>query len=199
MTHARPSEPGAGSSAAADRPASTRGAAEQLVDGLDQGVALLIDRHLDVLAASAAARAMCPGLSEGANVVRLGVLAVDRGAHRDAGATHSDLAALLREAITTSSEDDRFVEIVGELVATSRGFAVAWAESRGARTSGRVRLDTASGTFSLAYLRIPLAGDDRTVLLLAQAPGRAADADVHRMDRHRRATGTAQPSSSRSA
>jgi hypothetical protein len=132
--------------------------------------AVLLDRHFDVLAASRLARAVEPRLTDGENVVRLGVLAVDGGAQQPG--IHAELAGLLRDSVDRYSEDDRYIAIIGELVATSRGFAQAWAEEPNGRPSGTVELALgATGPMRLIYVHLPLEGVDGQSLLL----GRAAD------------------------
>lgn len=150
-----------------------RAPVRRFVDALDGVAALLLDRHLDVLAASPLARAIRPGLSEGANLVRLGVAAADRAAAADAAALLSELAALLRDAVARSPEDERFVALVGELVATNRGFSTAWAEARPGRSHGSVQvLHDVVGPLRLDYVRLPLEGVDGTALVLARPQDR---------------------------
>jgi hypothetical protein len=148
----------------------------RFVDGMEGVPAVLLDRHLDVIAASPLALAIHPGLSAGANMVSLGVLAADRSAAEAAAAAHSELAALLRDAVARSATDDRFVALIGELVATNRGFSTAWAESRPGRSRGHVQVQHALGPLRLEYVRLPIEGADGTALVLAR-PSEEATGD----------------------
>lgn len=165
-------------------PSRTAESVLRFVDDWDEVPALLLDRHLDVLGASRLALAIVQDLEVGANLARLGVAAAATMGADDAARTCSDVAALLRDALAASAEDDRFVALVGELVATSRGFATAWAESRGGRRSGRVRLPhPAVGVLRLDYLRVPVDGAGGAVLLLARSDDSATVDRLRRLSR----------------
>jgi len=156
----------------------------RFVEEWDEVPALLLDRHLDVLSASRLALAIVQDLAVGANLARLGVAAAGAMRADDAARTCSDLAALLRDALTASAEDERFVALIGELVATSRGFAIAWAESRGGLRADRVRVHhPAAGALRLDYLRVPLDGCSGAVLVLARSGDRATGDRLRRLSR----------------
>lgn len=149
----------------------------RFVDVWDEVPALLLDRHLEVLAASPLARAVHGDVAVGANLARIGVAAAGTMRPSDAVRTFSALAALLRDAIDDSAEDERFVAVIGELVATSRGFATAWAETRAGAQAGEVRLQHMTvGALRLMYLRVPVDVVPGGAIVLARAadPGTSA-------------------------
>jgi hypothetical protein len=132
--------------------------------------ALLLDRHLDVLAVSPLAATIAPEIERGVNLARVGVIAADRVGPPMDERTSSDLAALLRDGISRFHEDSRFVTIVGELVATSSSFSRAWAESKRGPFFGRWdRTDDAIEPLRLDCVRLQLDAEPDLTLVLACA------------------------------
>lgn len=143
------------------------GSIRLFVDQMPGLPAVLLDRHLDVLAASALARAIEPGLTTGANIVRIGVVANDRGA--GSIGSHVDLAGLMREGLARFQVDERYVALIGELVATSSGFARAWDGDQRPRRVGVLALQhEVAGVLRLEYVRLRVEGTVGATLVLAR-------------------------------
>ncbi|MFB2554152.1 MmyB family transcriptional regulator [Herbiconiux liangxiaofengii] len=148
--------------------------------------AVLVDRHLQVLASNALARALSPGFQEGMNLARYTFLSSEVPRDRDCwDAAAAQVAGMLRESIDQHAVDQSFVGIVGELAATSQEFSDAWAEeSIPSKLAGELSfLDTAIGTVSLGYTvtRAPERFDD--LLIICRPLTEAARADVDRLVR----------------
>lgn len=144
---------------------------------------MLLDRHLDVLAASPLARAVEPGLTLGANIVRLGVLASDRLGPPVSGVWSTELAGLLRDSVGRFEEDERFVAVVGELVATSRGFAYAWAEDDPGQRNGSIEVEhDVVGAIRLDWVRLPLEDTGGATLVLARGADDTSSRRLRRLE-----------------
>ena len=127
--------------------------------------ALLLDRHLTVLAANAAAEVLSPAFAEGMNLARFTFLDpdIDRDDLSYDAAAHQ-VAALLRESLEQHEGDAQFRGIVGDLSVFSPDFALAWAdESLAASSRGVIDFsDTPVGLIRLQYqlLRVPHNDED---------------------------------------
>lgn len=164
-----------------DEAQGTLGPIRRFVEQVPDLPAVLLDRHLDVLAASPLARAIEPGLIKGANVVRIGVVAIDRGARSIE--SHVDLAGLMREGLARFQEDERYVAVIGELVATSLGFARAWDGDQRPRRAGVLELHHEfAGPLRLEYLRLPLEGTIGATLVLARPSDRETEDRLRFLD-----------------
>jgi hypothetical protein len=140
--------------------------------------AVLLDRHLRVLAATRLARALSPGFRPGVNLVRFTFL--DAAGRQDSPswrAAADQIAALLRESLDRHEGDRGFPAVVGELSATSAAFARSWAGGAPAASSGSVDLpDTAVGRLSLGYRLTRLPDDDSTLVLFEPLDATAREA-----------------------
>lgn len=106
---------------------TTTTSAQDFVDALAEPV-VVFDRHLDVVAANRLAGALSASLTVGTNLARFTFLnpwvedSVD-GWEAEAHRT----AAMLRDSLDEHDADDRFQELLGELMARSTTFATEWA------------------------------------------------------------------------
>lgn len=154
--------------AAADANAATadsRAAISSMIASWTDVPALVCDRHLTVVAANTAARALSAAFTEGVNLARFTFLDADIDRDRamyDTAATQ--VAALLRESLDQHEGDPQFAGIVGDLSVLSVDFAGTWADdSLSARASGVVDFtDTPIGLVQMGYqlLRVPGDADD---------------------------------------
>jgi transcriptional regulator with XRE-family HTH domain len=101
---------------------------EQLIASWPNTPAIVLGRHLDVLAANALARALSPVFTPGVNLVR--VVFLDpalREFVRDWENIAHSAVARLRALVGADVNDPRLVELVRELSARSREFRSLWA------------------------------------------------------------------------
>ncbi|MBH0023655.1 hypothetical protein [Salinibacterium sp. SWN248] len=145
--------------------------------------AVLLDRHLEVLASNPLARALSASFERGVNLARFTFLepTVERsGASFTAAATQ--IAGMLNDSLALHEGDSEFREIVGELSAKSHTFSEVWAkESIGAQVTGNVGFtDTRVGTLSLGYslVRIPEDPDDYLLVFCTTADGAQSQLDA---------------------
>lgn len=106
---------------------TTTASVQEFVDALVEPVVVL-DRHLDVVAANRIAGAVSASLTVGTNLARFTFLNpyVEESADDWEAAAHRT-AAMLRDSLEQHDEDPRFRELVGELMARSPAFATEWA------------------------------------------------------------------------
>lgn len=106
-----------------------------LLDSWTSVPALVYDRHLNVLAANTLANRVLK-VRVGDNLLKVTFLAcdVDRGTAIWEAAAAAVVGAL-HESLAINAEDDAFLEMVGELAATSAHFPQLWADSEGSATS----------------------------------------------------------------
>jgi hypothetical protein len=109
------------------RDGPTTASAQEFADTLAEPVVVL-DRHLDVVAANRIAGAVSASLTVGTNLARFTFLNpyVEESADDWEEAAHRT-AAMLRDSLEQHDEDPRFRELVGELMARSPAFATEWA------------------------------------------------------------------------
>ncbi|NQX05942.1 hypothetical protein HQQ82_14085 [Rathayibacter sp. VKM Ac-2856] len=145
--------------------------------------AVLLDRHLTVLAATGPARALSPAFRTGTNLARYTFLdTLDQQESPSWQVAADQITAMLRDSLDRHEGDRGFLAVVGELSATSSAFAHSWAGGARAATSGSVDLPaTAAGPLRLRYRlsRIPPAADDddeRTLLLFEPADATSREA-----------------------
>ncbi|TDN41643.1 hypothetical protein EDF64_11740 [Curtobacterium flaccumfaciens] len=100
---------------------------QEFVDALAEPVVVL-DRHLDVVAANRIAGSVSASLTVGTNLARFTFLNpyVEESADDWEDSAHRT-AAMLRDSLEQHDEDPRFRELVGELMARSPAFASEWA------------------------------------------------------------------------
>ena len=105
----------------------TTASVQEFVDALAEP-AVLFDRRLDVVAANAIAGAVSASLTVGTNLARFTFLNPHVEDSVDAWETEAHrTAAMLRDAVATHDEDERFRALLGELMARSPAFASEWA------------------------------------------------------------------------
>lgn len=131
--------------------------------------AVLLDRHLDVVASNPLARALSGSFEVGINLARFAFLepTIERsGASFRAAATQ--IAGMLNDSLAKHDGDSGFREIVGELSAKSHTFSEVWAkESIGAQVTGAAGFtDTRIGAISLGYSLVRIPEDTEDVLLV---------------------------------
>lgn len=145
--------------------------------------AVLLDRHLVVLAATELARALSPGLRPGTDLVRFAFLdAPDRQDPSSWRGAADQLTAMLRESLDRHGADRGFLAVVGELSATSSAFARSWAGAAPAASSGRVDVPgTAADRLSLRYRVARLPGDEESTLVLFEPVDASARAALDRL------------------
>jgi transcriptional regulator with XRE-family HTH domain len=121
-------------------------------------------RYLDVLAANPLARALSPRLVAGANRLRDVFLdPAERALFPDWNGATQGLVAGFRQAVGTSTDDPRFVELVGELSLASPRFRQLWA-----------RHDVAGRRGAVVRFDHPQVGElrlNREKLVVSEAPG----------------------------
>ncbi|AXH35389.1 hypothetical protein DVJ78_08180 [Humibacter sp. BT305] len=82
-------------------------------------------------------------------------------------AKHEQIAAMLRESIRQHAEDGVFLDIIGELAATSIEFSVAWAADSPLQQSGTcVFVHAQFGKFDLTYHQLDIEGGDGETLII---------------------------------
>jgi hypothetical protein len=151
----------------------------ELIGSLRSSPALIYDKHLTVVAANELARAIGPGFAVGSNLA----LHTFRASQRDENdlpdwdTKHDQIAAILRGSLRDHSEDGEFLDIVGELAATSPEFASSWASDPAMMPTGTFTFVHGTlGKFDLTYHRLSLGNDGDT--LVVWRPGDAAGASV---------------------
>ncbi|AGL20706.1 helix-turn-helix domain-containing protein [Actinoplanes sp. N902-109] len=100
----------------------------RLLDAMSDCPCLVVDRHLDVLAANVLARALNPAFAPGHNLVR--AMFLDPGArdlYVEWDRHAQETVASLRASAGTDPDDPRLSEIVGELSVKSPEFRRWWA------------------------------------------------------------------------
>lgn len=138
---------------------------DELLAALGPVPAFARDRHLFVVAANRAARALSPSFRPGANLAISAFL----GTPGDCALTdevRSEVVALLCDSLAQHEHDARFCALVGELEAKSAAFATLWAAQRGpAAHHGPI---TEPGSQSLQFQEVRVVNDyDLTVVVLS--------------------------------
>jgi len=130
--------------------------------------AVLVDRHLDVIASNSLARALTPSFHLGVNLARFAFL--DPKIERSGAPFHAaaqQIVGMLNDSLTRHSGDTEFREIVGELSAKSQAFSEAWAESIGVHVTGTARFtDTTHGAIDLGYSLVSIPDDPEDTLIV---------------------------------
>jgi len=126
------------------------------------------DRYLGVVGATRAAKALHPIYTPGTNIARFTYLD---------GATNPDLAdwgqkadfiaATLRSSLTRHPEDDKFLDLVGQLIAGSEVFAESWARTSAAANESAILIrHPEEGDMWLNQRQFPLgAGSEDTLVI----------------------------------
>ncbi|GAA2228943.1 hypothetical protein N1031_05960 [Herbiconiux moechotypicola] len=155
----------------------------ELIDSLPVHPAFVYDRHLTVVASNAAAVVVAPGFAVGSNLARFTFLpsTADTNA-RDWSAKRDQVAALLRESLHRHLEDEKYLDLVGELATLSPDFASAWAAEPASSPAGEfVFSSPVVGEFLLRYHLFPLAGRSGETLAIWHAPDLAGEEALRRL------------------
>ncbi|HEX6343781.1 helix-turn-helix transcriptional regulator [Umezawaea sp.] len=172
----------------ADRPRRTRRTPR--VEVVPTGTAVLLStlphpafvegRYFDVLAVNALATALSPRLSVGSNqLLDVFLDPAERCLHEDWEGITGCYVASLRHSAGTDTDDQRFVEVIGELTAASPRFRALWdrhdvRDQRGAPIPfdhprvGRMRLHRE---------RLAISGTDGLTLVVYHAEAGSSDAE----------------------
>ena len=134
---------------------------------------IVFDRYLDVVAANRLAGAVSAAFRVGTNLGRftfLNPMEEETAEQWTVEAAH--VAAALRHSLKQHDPDQRFREIVGELVAQSESFAALWAAPTGAPDTHGVAVfrNPLVGTMHLAHEHLRRTdGEGHTVMVWAPA------------------------------
>ncbi|WP_062984636.1 helix-turn-helix transcriptional regulator [Nocardia anaemiae] len=121
----------------------------RLMDSWPNTPALVLGRHMDVLAANPLATAVNSCSAKGVNMVRAIFLDPQaRACYADWPTIAADTVASLRATAGTDLDDPRLTELVGELTLKSEDFRRLWA-----------RHDVRAKTAGVKHFRNPLVGD----------------------------------------
>lgn len=151
----------------------------KLLDALAQP-AFIEDRYFDVLASNALMRAIDPRLAPGGNQLR--DMFLDPGAqalYPDWRGATECLVGSLRQAVGTDRDDQRFIDLTGELTLASPRFGTLWARHDVRRqTGGPMRFDhPLVGALTLNRERMSVAGADGLMLVVFHADAGTDDAE----------------------
>lgn len=151
--------------------------ARKLLDALAQP-AFIEDRYFDVLASNALMRALDPRLVPGGNQLR--EMFLDPGAqalYPDWQGATACLVGSLRQAVGTDVDDQRFIDLTGELSLASPHFRTLWARHDVRKQSGSVmRFDHPQvGELQLNRERLSVSGADGMMLVVFHADSGSDD------------------------
>jgi transcriptional regulator with XRE-family HTH domain len=149
----------------------------QLIASWSETPAYVHGRYMDVLAANPLATALAPYYAKGENLVRATFLDPRvRDMHGDWEHITASTVAELRTLVGPDVDDDRLIELVGELSVRSERFRQLWArhDARPKR-GGMTHIDhPLVGPLELSYERLPIPDTDRQMLTVCHAaPGSA--------------------------
>lgn len=137
-------------------------------------------RYFDILAANAMATALSPRLSVGGNqLLDLFLDPAERALHLDWDGTTKCYVSSLRQSVGTDTDDQRLIELIGELSLASPRFRTLWnrhdvSTQRGAS----VPFDHPQvGEMRLYRERLAISGTDGITLVVYHAEARSADAE----------------------
>ncbi|KTR53566.1 helix-turn-helix transcriptional regulator [Curtobacterium oceanosedimentum] len=143
--------------------------------------AFVESRGLDVLAANALATALSPRMTPGHNRLRSLLLdPEERAFQQDWERAVVDMVAAFRHTLGTDVDDDRAIELVGELSLVSARFREVWARQDVRPLAGNTTVVRHPGVGTLRLHRDKLPVDD-VVLVLYYADEGSADAEKLRL------------------
>ncbi|MBT2502757.1 hypothetical protein [Curtobacterium sp. ISL-83] len=156
---------------------------QEFVTALESPAAV-VDRYLDVVAANRLAGAVTASFTVGTNLARFTFLnpfvedsigSWDLQAERNVG--------MLRDSVERFEEDDRFRDLLGELMARSPVFATKWAaRSAVPERRGVTEFDNPLvGRLALGFEQLRRHGDDEYVVVLWAPVDDAARAGLRRL------------------
>ncbi|MBP2337079.1 transcriptional regulator with XRE-family HTH domain [Saccharothrix coeruleofusca] len=137
-------------------------------------------RYFDVLAANAAATALSPRLAVGRNqLLDVFLDPAEQGLHLDWDGTARCYVASLRQAVGTDTDDQRFIELVGELSVASPRFRDLWHRHDVAnqRVTPVLFDHPQVGQLRVHRQRLAISGTDGITLVIYHADAGSADAE----------------------
>ncbi|ONI91811.1 transcriptional regulator [Saccharothrix sp. ALI-22-I] len=137
-------------------------------------------RYFDILAANAMATALSPRLSVGCNqLLDVFLDPAEQTLHLDWDGTTECYVASLRQSVGTDTEDQRFIELIGELSLASPRFRALWnRHDVGNQRGTPVPFDHPQvGEMRLHRERLVISGTDGITLVIYHAEAGSADAE----------------------
>jgi transcriptional regulator with XRE-family HTH domain len=137
-------------------------------------------RYFDILAANTIAAALSPRLSVGSNqLLDLFLDPAERALHLDWEGTTECYATSLRQSVGTDTEDQRFIELIGELSLASPRFRALWnRHDVSTQRGGSVPFDHPQvGEVRLYRERLAISGTDGISLVIYHPEAGSADAE----------------------
>lgn len=137
-------------------------------------------RYFDILAANAMAVALSPRLSVGANqLLDVFLDPAERSLHLDWDGTTECYATSLRQSVGTDTDDQRFIELIGELSLASPRFRALWnRHDVSTQRPGSVPFDHPQvGEVRLYRERFAISGTDGISLVIYHPEAGSADAE----------------------
>jgi transcriptional regulator with XRE-family HTH domain len=137
-------------------------------------------RYFDILAANAMATALSPRLSIGGNqLLDLFLDPAERALHLDWDGTTQCYTTSLRQAVGTDTDDQRFIELIGELSLVSPRFRTLWnRHDVSTQRGGSVPFDHPQvGEMRLHRERLAISGTDGLALVIYHAEAGTPDAE----------------------
>ncbi len=142
--------------------------------------AFIEGRYFDILAANPLAQALSPRLVVGGNQLRAMFLEpAEQALHPDWRGSTACMAANLRQAVGTDTDDPRFIELAGELSLASPRFSELWARHDvKAQFGAPMRFDHPQvGELTLNRERLSIDGTDGLHLVVFHPDPGSQDAD----------------------
>jgi hypothetical protein len=160
---------------AAKRPERVRPELLRLMETWSHTPAMVLGRHLDVLAANSLAAALHSGFTRGHNIVR-GVFLDPSARERypDWDAVTSETVAALRASVGPDLDDPHLTDLVGELSLKCERFRSLWArhDVREKAHGTKRFVDPQVGELELRYESFTVAGNPEQMLIVYHAdPG----------------------------
>jgi transcriptional regulator with XRE-family HTH domain len=137
-------------------------------------------RYFDILAANAMAVALSPRLSVGGNqLLDVFLDPAERSLHLDWDGTTECYATSLRQSVGTDTDDQRFIELIGELSLASPRFRALWnRHDVSTQQPGSVPFDHPQvGEMRLYRERLAISGTDGISLVIYHPEAGSADAE----------------------
>jgi transcriptional regulator with XRE-family HTH domain len=159
----------------AARSERVRPGVQRLLDAWPESPALIIGRHLDILAANPMAMALNPACHVGTNMVRATFLdPAVRDLYADYDKNAADTVASLRASVGPDLDDPGLIDLVGELSLKSETFRKLWArhEVRDKADGDKRFVHPLVGPLDLRYETFAVNGADGQMLIVYHAePG----------------------------
>ncbi|AYF97227.1 hypothetical protein D7I47_02490 [Protaetiibacter intestinalis] len=139
--------------------------------------AFMYDKHMTVVAANSLARRLDRVFEPGNNLVLDAFRPRDGGPPDDADLRNKrdQAVAVLRASLRRHPEDGVFLDIVGELAATSAEFSSLWASTTPMKNTDTITFQLRPGeSVKLTYHRLEASGRDGEVLVIFHPADQAA-------------------------